>query len=246
MKQFLLSGLLAAALAAQADDRSQVNERPQANKERPEANKERLWILTGEAYKDNYYFGGGLLIPFPRSHLGQGWVQRYWLDTFTYSYEAGTQQIDSSVWGAEAMLGYQASRPGLSGALYLGVRYSDAHLSPDDPGSALRGQQWFPKAQVEGEAMLSQTWRANAIAAYTLILDGYWTRFRLLRGLTGTKFLGPELVVQGDPNYSALKLGAVFGGIPLSSRVSLNVKGGYRWQSGADSPYIGAELVGQF
>ena len=117
MEQFLVTGLVAAAVAARADDR--------------------LWILTGEAYKDNYYLGGGLLIPFPRSHLGQGWVQRYWLDTFTYTYEAGPQQIDSSVWGAEAMLGYQASRPGLSGAVYLGVRYSDAHLSPDDPGSAL-------------------------------------------------------------------------------------------------------------
>ncbi len=226
IEQFLVAGLLAAALAAQADDR--------------------LWILTGEAYKDNYYLGGGLLIPFPRSHLGQGWVQRYWLDTFTYTYEAGPQQIDSSVWGAEAMLGYQASRPGLSGAVYLGVRYSDAHLSPDDPGSALRGQQWFPKAQVEGDAMLSQNWRASAIVAYTFILDGYWTRLRVVHGLTGSKFLGPEVVAQGDPNYSALKLGAVFGGIPLSSRVSLNVKGGYRWQSGADSPYIGAELVGQF
>jgi Cellulose biosynthesis protein BcsS len=207
---------------------------------------DRLWILTGEGYTDNYYFGGGLLIPFPHNHLGQGWVQRYWLDTFTYSYEAGTQQIDSSVWGAEAMLGYQASRPGASGAAYLGVRYSDAHLSPDDPGAALRGQQWFPKGQVEGETLVGQTWRANAILAYTFILDGYWTRLRVLHSLAGTKRIGPELIVQGDPDYSALKLGVVFGGVPLGSKVFLNVKGGYRWQSGHDSPYLGAELVGEF
>jgi hypothetical protein len=226
LRCLLAGGLLVAAVAAPAEDR--------------------LWILTGEGYTDNYYFGGGLVIPFPRSHLGQGWVQRYWLDTFTYSYEAGTQWIDSSVWGAEAMLGYQASRPGLSGAAYAGVRYSNAHLSPDDPGSALRGQQLFPKAQVEGEALLSPIWRASAIAAYTFSLDGYWTRLRVLHSLAGTRFLGPEVVAQGDPDYSALKLGIVFGGIALSSKIFLNVKGGYRWQSGADSPYLGAELVGEF
>lgn len=222
----LLAGSLMAAACAQADDR--------------------LWILTGEGYRDNYYLGGGLLIPFPGSHLGQGWVQRYWLDTFTYTYEAGPRSIDSSVWGAEAMLGYQASRPGLSGAVYAGVRYSNAHLSPDDPGAALRGQQLFPKGQVEGEAMLSQNWRANAIAAYTLVLDGYWTRLRLLRGIGGTHLLGPEVIAQGDPDYSALKLGLVLGGIALTPKVFLNIKGGYRWQSGADSPYLGAELVGTF
>jgi Cellulose biosynthesis protein BcsS len=222
----MAGGLLGAGAAAHADDR--------------------LWILTGEGYSDNYYFGGGLIIPFPRSHLGQGWVQRYWLDTFTYSYDAGEQQIDASVWGAEAMLGYQASRPGLSGAAYAGVRYSNAHLSPDDPGSALHGQQLFPKGQVEGEAMLSQNWRASAIAAYTLVLDGYWTRLRLLRNIGGTRLLGPEVIAQGDPDYSALKLGLVLGGIALSPKVFLNVKGGYRWQSGFDSPYLGAELVGEF
>ncbi len=78
MRRLLAGGLLVIAVAAQGDDR--------------------LWILTGEGYTDDYYFGGGLIIPFPRSHLGQGWVQRYWLDAFTYSYQADTQQIDSSVW----------------------------------------------------------------------------------------------------------------------------------------------------
>ena len=90
LRSLLAGGLLAATACAQADDR--------------------LWILTGEGYRDNYYLGGGLVIPFPRSHLGQGWVQRYWLDTFTYSYETGTQQIDSSVWGAESRMSARWAR----------------------------------------------------------------------------------------------------------------------------------------
>jgi hypothetical protein len=208
---------------------------------------DRLWILTGDVYKDDYYFGGGLIIPFwGNNHLGNGWVQRYWLDTFSYTYDAGGRDIDANVFGAEAMVGYQASRPGLSGAAYFGVRYSNAHLSPDDPGGALRGEQFWPKAQLEGEAQLSPAWRLNGIVAYTFILDGYWTRLRLLYGLSGGKYIGPEVVVQGDPNYNAQKIGVAFGGIEIASKVFLTLKGGYRFQSGADSPYIGAELVGEF
>ena len=208
--------------------------------------EDRLWILTGDTYRDNYYVGGGVVSALPGSRLGRGWAQRYWVDSFTYSYDAGTRRIKAEVWGAEAMIGYQASRQRVSGAIYVGARYSDARLSPDDPGSALRGQQWFPKVQVEGDALLSPVWRANAMASYTFGLDGYWGRLRLLRGIGGSKFVGPEFVYQGDPSYSSLKVGAVYGGISLASWVSLNLKGGYRWQTGANSPYVGAELVGQF
>ena len=208
---------------------------------------DRLWILTGDVYKEDYYFGGGLIIPFwGNNHLGQGWVQRYWLDTFSYTYDAGGRDIDATIFGAEAMVGYQNSRPGLSGAIYFGVRYSHTELSPDDPNGALRGDQVWPKAQIEGEAQLSPSWRTNGIIAYTLILDGYWARARLLYGLSGNKFIGPEVVVQGDPNYNAQKLGVVYGGFEIASKVFLTLKAGYRFQSGADSPYVGAELVGEF
>jgi hypothetical protein len=143
---------------------------------------DRLWILTGEVYQSDYYFGAGLLIPFwGDNHLGQGWVQRYWLDTFSYTYDANGRDIDAKVFGAEAMIGYQASRPGLSGAAYFGVRYSNSHLSPDDPAGALRGQQFWPKAQLEGEATLSSSWRANGIISYIMVLDGYWARAPAVR-----------------------------------------------------------------
>jgi len=78
------------------------------------------------------------------------------------------------------------------------------------------------------------------------VLDGYWARARLLYGLSGTKFIGPELVVQGDPNYNAQKIGVAFGGFQLGQKTFLTLKGGYRFQSGADGPYVGAELVGEF
>ena len=55
----------------------------------------------------------GVRFPLPGSTLGKGWVQRYWLDSYTYSYASGPGRIDADVWGVEAMLGYQASRPGM-------------------------------------------------------------------------------------------------------------------------------------
>ena len=109
-----------------------------------------------------------------------------------------------------------------------------------------QGEQFWPKAQLEGEAQLSPSWRANAILAYIFVLDGYWTRLRVLYGLSGTKFIGPEVVAQGDPNYEAQKLGVVYGGFEIASKVFLTLKAGYRFQKGTDSPYIGAELVGEF
>lgn len=205
-----------------------------------------VWIATAEAAYDDYYFGLGAIIPLPRYDLGHGWVQRYWLDNYTYSYESGPRRIEAAVWGAEAMLGYQASKPGLYGATYLGVRYGNTELSPEDPGNGARGTQLRLKGQLEGTVAFSKRWGGEGIVAYTFGLNGYWTRARLLRSLAGTTFIGPELIVQGDPTYKARKVGVVYGGLQPFAGAFLNLRGGYRIQSGANSPYVGVELVGQF
>ena len=119
-------------------------------------------------------------------------------------------------------------------------------MSPPDPGNGASGDQLYLKGQLEGEVGLSQNWRTNGIAAYTFGQNGYWLRARLLRNLKGPKFIGPEVIVQGDPTYNAEKLGVVYGGLEPFTGVFVNVKGGYRFQSGADSPYIGVEVIGQF
>jgi hypothetical protein len=206
-----------------------------------------IWIATGEATTEDYYFGLGVIIPLPGYMLGHGWVQRYWIDRYTYSYQSGVGQIDAGVWGAEGMLGYQASKSRLYGAAYIGLRYANTDLSPDDPGNEARGGQLRLRGQLEGTAEFSERWRGEGIAAYTFGLNGYWTRARLLRSLSESRFIGPELILQGDPTYNAQKIGIVYGGIkPFGNGISVNVHGGYRFQSGADAPYVGIELVGMF
>jgi hypothetical protein len=67
-----------------------------------------------------------------------------------------------------------------------------------------------------------------------------------LRDIFGNKFIGPEAIAQGDPTYNAQKIGLVFGGMQPLDKVFVSVKGGYRFQSGANSPYVGVEIVGEF
>jgi cellulose biosynthesis protein BcsS len=205
--------------------------------------EERLWLAGGEAYRDGYYGYLSALVPVPGS---ERWFQRYWLDTNAYRYDSEGTRTEARVRGAEAMLGYQRETGARSGAISLGVRFSDTRLSPDDPESEQRGRKFWPKAQAEGEVALTPSWRAIGIAAYTFGLDGYWTRARVLRALDDDRFLGPELVAQGEPSYHATRAGVVLGGLQLLPKTFLTVTAGWRWQSGANSPYGGIELFGEF
>ena len=204
---------------------------------------ERIWMTGGEAYRDGYYGYLGALVPLAGS---QRWFQRYWLDTNAYHYDSGDTRTEARVRGAEAMLGYQRETGARSGAISLGVRFADTRLSPDDPESEQRGRKLRPKAQAEGEIPLTQSWRASGIATYTFGLDAYWTRARVLHALDDDRFLGPELVAQGDPGYRAIRAGFVLGGLRVLPKTFLAVTTGWRWQSGANSPYGGIELFGEF
>jgi hypothetical protein len=63
-----------------------------------------------EVGKNAQYSYLGPVLPLPGQALGQGWAQRYWLDYTGYAYEKGPgQEIDASVGGVEAALGYTGS-----------------------------------------------------------------------------------------------------------------------------------------
>ena len=47
---------------------------------------DRLALAGAEYGDDNAYFYAGLLVPFTDSDLGNGFVQRYWLDWLQYEY----------------------------------------------------------------------------------------------------------------------------------------------------------------
>jgi hypothetical protein len=185
----------------------------------------------------------GSVLPLPGSALGQGWVQRYWLDHTAYRYEkAPGQEIDARVAGVEAALGYQGSwEAGWWGA-YLGARYGNTRLSPDDLANEDRGGDFSIKLQLEGESALSSRWRMIGNVSHLVGQSSYWSRLRL-QTVSGNQFLiGPELVVQGDTRYRLYKLGLFVGGIRVGHDAALTLKAGAsKLDSDSGGAYAGIE-----
>jgi len=197
-----------------------------------------------ELSRDSQYAYLGTVLPLSGQHLGQGFVQRYWLDYVTYRYEKTPQQdIDAKVVGGEAALGYQQSSAGSWWGAYLGARYADTRLSPRDPDNRNEGRQWHAKLQLEGETELGGGWRINGIASHLIGDSSYWARLRLQTVLSNHWHAGPEVIVQGDPYYSAYKVGAFVGNIKLGASSALTIKAGLsKPESDSASLYGGAEF----
>lgn len=185
----------------------------------------------------------GTVLPLPGGALGKGWVQRYWLDYTAYRYEKTPgQDIDAKVTGLEAALGLQGGLGADWWAVYLGGRYGNTRLSPDDPANENRGGDFSIKLQLEGEKAVSPAWRVNGIASYLIGQSNYWVRLRAQTALDNQRLLGPELVVQGDPFYRLVKLGVYVGGIKLGRDAALTVKAGAsRLNSDSAGAYAGVE-----
>lgn len=185
----------------------------------------------------------GTVLPVRGSALGKGWVQRYWIDYTTYVYEkAPGQDIDAKVAGAEAALGYQDSSERGWWSAYLGARYGNTRLSPDDLSNEDRGGDFSVKLQLEGEAALSPKWRLNGIVSHVVGHSSYWSRLRAQTTWGDHLLIGPEVVVQGDPLYRLYKLGVYVGGIRLGEDAALTVKlGASKLDSDSAGAYAGLE-----
>lgn len=196
-----------------------------------------------EASRDNQYAYLGTVLPLPGSALGKGWVQRYWLDYTTYRYEkAQGQDIDAKVAGVEAALGFQGSSDSGWWGAYLGGRYGNTRLSPDDLSNEDRGGGTNVKLQLEGETALMRGWRVNGIVSHLIGQSSFWSRLRFQTVLENQLLVGPELVIQGDPLYRLYKLGMFVGGIKLGKDAALTLKAGANKQdSDSAGVYAGVE-----
>ena len=207
---------------------------------------EKLFITGAEGGAgdtENYYTYAGLIAPVFGDKLGNGLVQRYWIDFFGYSYDTN-QTIDAQAFGLEGALGYQTSgSAGWAGA-YAGLRYNNTSLSPDDPGNRNDGQKVWVKSQLEGQLNLADTWTLGGIASYTFGADAYWMRTRLLYQLKQGLSTGPEAVYMGDPNYRAWQFSWVVTGFKPAPKVEIGIKAGARITEHAGvNGLIGVELV---
>ncbi len=213
----------------------------------PAWSQERLWLAGAEVSPGNSYAYAGVLLPAFGGNLGEGFVQRYWVDRVTYRYDSNGQTIEAKGPGAEAALGYVTPTTGGSLSGMLGLVYRDTRLSPDDPDSAARGAHWRVKAQGEFNHALTDELDLDLMASYVLGQRGYWSRARLGHALGNGLRAGPELVIQGDPDYRVTQYGAFLTGLRLSSSVQAGVKAGMRDQRDESTRgYLGLELTGLF
>ena len=200
----------------------------------------------GAGDTENFYTFAGLIMPVFGEKLGNGLVQRYWVDILGYSYDTN-QEIDALGFGLEGALGYQtSSSKGWAGA-YLGLRYNNLSTSPDDPGNDNDNEHVWLKTQLEGQWNFAEAWKLTGIASYLFAADSYWMRTQLLHDLNMGLTTGPEVVFMGDPNYRALQLGWVVSGFKPTPTTNVGVRVGVRLTEGAGANgLIGVELLKMF
>lgn len=204
---------------------------------------DRYVLAGGEVADQSYYSYLGLVLPGPMRAAGQGFMQRYWLDRFGYEYDGAPGRVKARAHGAEAALGYSGSSASGWWGAYLGLRYTDTTLSPDDSSAKARGAQTGVKLQFEVDQQFAAHWRVGAIASVLSKQDAYWSRLRLMNTGTGTTSWGVEAVASGNSESRWRAAGVVLSLRP-TSEWSVAFKSGYRAQSGAggDGAYGGIEL----
>ncbi len=183
------------------------------------------------------------VIPFPGSRLGDGFVQRYWVDFQGYRYQGGARDVDAMAVGAEAAFGFQKSwKSGWAGS-YVGARYTNTTLSPDDINSRVRGNQVRTKLQGEGDLELLPDFRVGGIACYVFGTSSYWARARFLALINNGIKTGPEAIAHGDPDYRAWQAGWVVTGFQPLPNSDLGIKAGAKITErlGIDG-YVGIEM----
>ncbi len=200
---------------------------------------------AGTTYSAAY---AGLIAPIHSrfGRLGNGFVQRWWVDRLTYSYDNNGQNTQAEQLGAEGSLGYQKSGAWGSWAIFAGAVYRDTNFSPDALNNPARGGFVRGRIQIEGERILNQNWRVNLNANYVTGQDSYWARGRLLYNLNARRLIGPEVVVLGDPNFQIRQYGGVAMGLNILSIADVAVRGGAREAVDGTTFYFGLELARPF
>lgn len=200
---------------------------------------------AGTTYSAAY---AGLIAPIHSRFggLGNGFVQRWWVDRLTYSYDNNGKNTEAEQLGAEGSLGYQKSGAWGSWAFFAGAVYRHTNFSPDAPDNPARSGFVRGRIQVEGERILNPDWRINVNANYVTGQDSYWARGRVLYNVNRRMLVGPEAIVLGDPNFQIRQYGGVVMGLNVLSIADVAVRGGAREANDGTTFYFGLELARPF
>jgi hypothetical protein len=157
-----------------------------------------------------------------------------------YTYPSGAlhMDVDGTMLSAAALPGWRATLNGINIGLYAGPVVQDYRLTPNDPGSSLRGL--YGGAQLTTDLWYEPTPTTMAALNGTIISIGPTGSLRAALGMRFSEpfFVGPEAQAIWCADYQQLRLGAHVTGFRIDG-LEWSAAGGWAVESdGRAGPYL--------
>ncbi|MFA5956116.1 cellulose biosynthesis protein BcsS [Hyphomicrobium sp.] len=169
-----------------------------------------------DAAPDSVYYYGGTVFGLTNDLYHNGLLLRSEGVIADYNYresQAPNSKIDVDDRSLDIMLGYQWIWDNWSAIGYVGYEVRNAHLSPDDPNSDVKGGADGFKVAAELESDDELPYYASLEGSYSTAFDSYYGQARIGWNKQTIVF-GPEAAVYGDGADYAPRVGA-FATIPF-------------------------------
>jgi hypothetical protein len=159
---------------------------------------------------DSFYTYDGVIVALNHDMSKSGFLLRFTGGLSAYSYEAIDLggKVDGDLWQFDIMPGYQIVDQSMTYALYVGFDYQNSQLSPDDPGTQVRGTETGFK--VAGNIEFSDEkapFEASILGEYSTAFSSYYAQARIGLKLCDKFYVGPEGALDGLVGYDAQRLG---------------------------------------
>ena len=125
---------------------------------------------------------------------------------FDYTSGASLGTIDGTATLFDALIGYQVVRSNIRAGVAIGVENQNYHLSPDDPGNPIRGNETGFKVMGDIGTLVARPWFFDVIGSFSTAFESYWTRGRVGYEI-GKVVIGPEVVFYGNSDFRAERIG---------------------------------------
>lgn len=206
-----------------------------------------LLFAGSDLWRDGAFLDGGLLWS-PAGLDKDGFTLKVLLAGGGYTYPSGGlhEDVDGTLLSASALPGWRITNDGFIISLYAGSIIQDYRLTPNDPGSLLRG--FYSGAQLAGDVWYQPSPTSmiainGSVASIALIGS--------LRAAVGTRlsdsfFVGPEAQALWCVDYQQWRVGAHVTGLHIDG-LEWSASGGLAVESDRRyGPYIRLGVVARY
>ena len=213
-----------------------------------EADKPNLVLFAGtDMWRDGAFLHGGLLWS-PAGLDADGFTFKVILGGGGYTYPSSSLQADvgGMLSSAAALPGWHFTRSHVTVSLYAGPLLQDYRLTPDDPGSRLRGL--YAGAQVAADVWYQPSARTMTALSGSIASIGWSGSVRVAFGFRVLEplFAGPETEGIWCTDYEQVRFGAHVTGVSVDA-LQWSVAGGLAADSyRRTGPYVRLEFSARY